>query len=104
MHLRASQQAVKQASQATAAALSSFGSDVADASRVLVRDAPAVARRVQEDLGNAVLGVHNYLRDAGATAGKGLGHATQQVRFCHDRLLITCSLWLLIALSHSHGT
>lgn len=81
LRLSAGRQAVKQASQATAAALGSFGSDVADASRLFVRDAPAVARRMQSDLGSAALVVHNYVRDAGVTAEKGLCHATQQVGF-----------------------
>lgn len=81
MRFKAGQRAVKQASHATVASMGSFGSDVIDATRMLARDAPTVARRVQQDLGNAALDVHHYVRDAGVTAGKGLCHATQQVGF-----------------------
>lgn len=79
--LSAGRQAVKEASHATAASLGSFGSDVVDASRAFARDAPAVARRVQEDLGNAALDAHNFVRDTGVSTGKGICHATQQVGF-----------------------
>ena len=81
MRLKAGQRAVKHASHATVASMGSFGSDVVDATRMLARDAPAVARRVQQDLGNAALDVHCFVRDAGVTAGKGLCHATHQVGF-----------------------
>ena len=79
LRLKAGQQAVKRASVATVASLGSFGSDVTDAGRMFARDAPAVARRVQQDLGSAALHVHHSVRDAIVTAGTGLCHATQQV-------------------------
>lgn len=81
VRLKAGQQAVKRASFATVASLGSFGSDVTHASRMFARDAPAVARRVQQDLGSAALHVHHSVRDAFVTAGTGLCHATQQVGF-----------------------
>lgn len=81
VRLTAGQQAVKQASHAAVASMGSFGSDVADATRVFARNAPAAARGVQQDLGNAALDVHHFLRDAGGLAGKGLCHATHQVGF-----------------------
>ena len=72
-------QAAKRVSHATAAALGSFGSDVVDAAKVMARDAPAVARRMQEDLGSAVTDVNSVVKDAGVAVGKGLGKATLQV-------------------------
>lgn len=91
VRFKAGQQAVKGASVATVASLGSFGSDVTDASRMLARDAPAVARRVQQDLGSAALHVHHSVRDAIVTAGTGLYHATQQVGFV-VRFLRQCML------------
>lgn len=87
VRLKAGQQAVKRASFATVASLGSFSSDVTDAGRIFARDAPAVARRLQQDLGSAALHVHHSARDAIVTAGTGLCHATQQVGwvFCFLR-------------------
>ena len=75
----AGRQAVNHASHATAAALGSFGSGVVDAARVVARDTPAVARRMQQDLGSAVLDVNSVVKDAGVAVGKGLSQGAQQV-------------------------
>ena len=81
VYLKAGQRSVKQASHAAVASMGSFGSDVVDATRMFARDAPAVARRVQQDVGNAALDVHHFVRDARLMVGKGFCHATQQVGF-----------------------
>ena len=79
MHLRVGQHAVKRGSLATAAALGSFSSDVTDAARMMARDAPAVARRIQQDLGSTVVDANRAVRDAGVACGRGLSQATEQV-------------------------
>lgn len=81
MRLKAGQRAVKQVSHAAVATMGSFGSDVVDATRMFARDAPAVARRVQQDVSNAALDVHHFVQHAGVMAGKGLCQATHQVGF-----------------------
>ena len=81
VRLKAGQRAVKQASHAAVASMGSFGSDVVDATRMFARDAPAVARRVQQDVSNAALDVHDFVQHAGVMAGKGLCQATHQVGF-----------------------
>ena len=99
--LTAGKQAVKQASHAAVASMGSFGSNVVDATRVFARNAPAVARGVQQDLGNAALDVHHFVRHAGVMAGKGFCHATHQVCFICS-FLMQCRLQN--CLSHLQNT
>lgn len=89
--------AVRRASYVTVAALGSFGSDVTDAARVVIRDAPAVARSMQQDLGSAALDVNKLVHRTGAAVGQGLSCATYQVSVsgflvCHHPY-VGCSSW-----------
>jgi len=80
MHqLITAQHAVGKAGHATAIVLKSFSSDVAEATGVLVRDAPLVARRMQQDWCHAVHGAQHMIRHGGQAVGHGLSHAAHQV-------------------------
>lgn len=71
--------AVGKAGHATALAVQSFGSDVAEASRVMVREAPAVVRRMQDDVSYVLEGAQGVVKHAGCSVAHSVSHATHQV-------------------------
>lgn len=71
--------AVGKAGHATALAVQSFGSDVAEASRVMVREAPAVVRRMRDDVSYVFEGAQGVVKHAGCSVAHSVTHATHQV-------------------------
>ncbi|KAL0048569.1 hypothetical protein WJX82_006030 [Trebouxia sp. C0006] len=71
--------ALQQAGHASALVLRSLGSDVAEASRSVVRSAPMVMRKVQEDVGHKLEGAQAMVKHAGHSVSHRVTHATHHV-------------------------
>jgi hypothetical protein len=85
-HLAAAQGALQQAGHASALVLHSFGSDVAEASRTVVRSAPVVARKIQEDLSHKLEGAQEMVKHAGHSVAHKVTHATHHVSLVNHPL------------------
>ena len=78
-HLAHANAVVVHAQQATVAAVSDFGKDVADVGRVIVRDAPVVLRRMRDDANAAAWHSRLALKHAGLKLQHGAQHTFHQV-------------------------
>ncbi len=85
-HLAAAQVALQQAGHASALVLRSLGSDVAEASRSVVRSAPMVMRKVQEDVGHKLEGAQAMVKHAGHSVSHRVTHATHHVSLVNHTL------------------
>ena len=98
-HLAAAQVALQQAGHASALVLRSLGSDVAEASRSVVRSAPMVMRKVQEDVGHKLEGAQAMVKHAGHSVSHRVTHATHHVSLVNHTLVISSkrqpSFWLI---------
>lgn len=97
-HLAAAQVALEQAGHASALVLRSFGNDVAEASRVVVRGAPVVMRKIQEDVSHKLEGAQEMVKHAGHSVAHKVTHATHQVSLVNHPPATDCIQVLTIIL------
>ena len=82
------QHSVISGQQAVAVGLKTFGHDVAEASRIMLRDAPAVVGRMRQDVGSAAESANHAVKQLCHAVSHKLTAASQQVRFLLPSCLI----------------
>ncbi len=87
-HLAAAQVAVQQAGHASALVLRSFGGDVAEASRTVVKSAPVFTRKLQEDVSHKLEGAQEMVKHAGHSVSHKVIHATHHVSLVNHPLAV----------------
>ncbi|DBA78230.1 TPA: hypothetical protein ACH3X2_008186 [Trebouxia sp. C0005] len=88
--LAAAQVALQQAGHASALVLRSFGNDVAEASKVVVRSAPTVMRNIQEDMSHKLEGAQGMVKHAGHSVAQRVTHAAHHVSVVNRPLAADC--------------